>query len=169
MRSCRSGQSLKRGGRPPKKWRPRSTQRLLAGPARVGNFTSAAFTRPAGSPYKRALCCPDSSPMRSKQREESRMGSFVNPLKRDGSSDLPEKTAAIRLWTRQNLPLTEESAVTVSEFACAKPSCPNRQTVILVLSEDAPTKKMSIHKTIADVSEIDVFNACLELLRAWPS
>ena len=97
------------------------------------------------------------------------MSSPVNPLKQNRSSDLPEKAAAIKLWTRQNLPLTEEMVVSVSEFACAKPSCPNRQTVILVLSEDAPTKKMSIHKTIADVSENDVFDACLELLRDWPS
>jgi len=97
------------------------------------------------------------------------MSSFVNPFDRQGSSDLPERAAAIKLWTRQNLPLTEESVVSVSEFNCAKPSCPNRQTVILVMSEDAPTKKISIHKTIVDVSEADVFDACLELLRDWPS
>ena len=97
------------------------------------------------------------------------MSSPVNPLKQNRSSDLPEKAAAIQLWTRQNLPLTEEMVVSVSEFACAKPSCPNRQTVILVLSEDGATQKMSIHKTVADVSEADVFDACLELLRNWPS
>ena len=97
------------------------------------------------------------------------MSSFVNPFDRRGSIDLTEKVAAIKLWTRQNLPLTEESVVSVSEFACAKPNCPNRQTVILVMSEDAPTQKMSIHKTVADVSEADVFDACLELLRDWPS
>jgi hypothetical protein len=101
--------------------------------------------------------------------EESCMNSFDNPLSRRKGSDLPEKAAAIKLWTRQNLPLTEEMVVSVSEFACAKPNCPNRQTVILVLSEDAPTQKMSIHKTVADISETDVFDACLELLRNWPS
>jgi hypothetical protein len=101
--------------------------------------------------------------------EESRMSSFVNPLDRRGSTDLPEKATAIRLWTRQNLPLTEESVVSVSEFACNKPTCPNRQTVILVMSQDGPTQKMSIHKTLADVCEADVFDACLELLRNWPS
>jgi len=97
------------------------------------------------------------------------MSSPVNPFNQHRSTDLPEKAAEIKLWTRQNLPLTEEMVVSVSEFACAKPNCPNRQTVILVLSEDAPTKKISIHKTIADVSETDVFDACLELLREWPS
>ena len=97
------------------------------------------------------------------------MSTFDNPLKRDSSIDRSEKAAAIKLWTRQNLPLTEETAVTVSEFNCAKPSCPNKQTVILVMSEDASTQKMSIHKTLADVCEADVFDACLELLRDWPS
>ena len=97
------------------------------------------------------------------------MSSFVNPLDRHKSIDLPERAAAIKLWTRQTLPLTEETAVSVSEFACAKPNCPNRQTVILVMSEDAPTQKMSIHKTVADVSEADVFDACLDLLRNSPS
>jgi hypothetical protein len=97
------------------------------------------------------------------------MSSPVNPFNQHKSSGLPEKAAEIKFWTRQNLPLTEESVVSVSEFACAKPSCPNRQTVILVMSEDAPTQKISIHKTIADVCETDVFDACLELLRNWPS
>jgi hypothetical protein len=36
-----------------------------------------------------------------------------------------------------------------------------------VMSEDAPTKKISIHKTIADICETDVFDACLDLLREW--
>src|ERR1700683_3980058 len=97
------------------------------------------------------------------------MSSPVNPLNQHRSIGLPEKAAAIKPWTRQSLPLTEESVVSVSEFACAKPSCPNRQTVILVMSEDAPTKKISIHKTIADVCETDVFDGCLDLLRDWPS
>ena len=97
------------------------------------------------------------------------MSSAVNPFNQHKSTGLPEKAAEIKLWTRQNLPLTEESVVSVSEFACAKPNCPNRQTVILVMSEDAPTKKMSIHKTIADICETDVFDACLDLLRNWPS
>ena len=97
------------------------------------------------------------------------MSSLDNPFNQRKGSDLPEKAAAIKLWTRQNLPLTDETVVSVSEFACAKPSCPNRQTVILVMSEDAPTQKISIHKTIEDVCETDVFDACLELLRDWPS
>jgi hypothetical protein len=101
--------------------------------------------------------------------EESRMSSSVNPFDRRGDANLPEKAATIKFWARQNLPLTDETVLSVSEFNCAKPNCPNRQTVILVMSEDGPTKKMSIHKTIADVSESDVFDACLDLLSEWPT
>jgi hypothetical protein len=149
---------------------------LIAVAATVGNFYFGAsrenqigICKTRGFSLKRVLCCPDPSPKRSKQMEESRMSSFVNPFDRHGSSDLPERAAAIKLWTRQNLPLTEETAVSVTEFACVKPSCPNRQTVILVLSEDMSTQKMSIHKAMADVCEADVFDACLELLRNWPA
>ena len=97
------------------------------------------------------------------------MSSLDNPFSRQRSVDYSEQVEAIKLWARQSLPLTEESVVSVSEFSCAKPSCPNRQTVILVMSENAPTQKMSIHKSIADVCEADVFDACLDLLRNWPS
>ena len=93
------------------------------------------------------------------------MSSVVDPE----SVSLPELAAAIKFWTRQILALTEESIVSVSEFACAKPTCPNQQTVILVMSQEAPTRKISIHKSIADVCEFDVLDACLDLLRNSPS
>ena len=97
------------------------------------------------------------------------MSSVVNPFERNRGSDQSEKSAVIKLWARQSLPLTEDMVLTVSEFACNKPTCPNRQTVILVMSEGGPTQKISIHKTMADIGEEDVFDACLELLRDWPN
>jgi hypothetical protein len=97
------------------------------------------------------------------------MNSVANPFSQYRRADLPERVQSIRFWTHQNLPLTEETIVSVSEFSCNKPTCPNRQTVIFVMAENAPTKKMSIHKSIADVCEADVFEACLDLLRDWPS
>ena len=96
------------------------------------------------------------------------MNSVANPFNQFRNVGLPERVSAIRSWTYQNLPLTEETIVSVSEFNCNKPTCPNRQTVILVMAENAPTKKMSIHKCLVDVSEADVFDACLDLLRDWP-
>jgi hypothetical protein len=93
------------------------------------------------------------------------MSTIANPFNQHRSSGLPETAAAIKLWTCQALALTDESIVSVSEFACAKPTCPNQQVVILVMSQGRPTRKISIHKSIADVSEFDVLDACLDLLR----
>ena len=90
------------------------------------------------------------------------MSSFVNPLSPQGSSDNPEMAAAIKLWTRQTLGLPEESVVSVSQFGCGRPGCNRQRITILVMSEGAPTRQISIHKSIADVNEIDIHNACLD-------
>jgi hypothetical protein len=88
------------------------------------------------------------------------MSSFDNPFSRERSVDRSEQVEAIKLWTRQILALTEESVVSVSQFGCAKPTCPRNMTIILLMSEEAPTRKISIHKSIVDVCESDVRDAC---------
>jgi hypothetical protein len=85
------------------------------------------------------------------------------------SVGLPERAAAIKFWTRQAFALTDEFIVSVSEFACGKPTCPNQHTVIMVMSQDGPAKKIVINKTIADIHEFDVLDACLDLLRNAPA
>jgi hypothetical protein len=96
--------------------------------------------------------------------EESRMSSSV-----DESVSLPEMAAAIKFWTRQALALPDEFIVSVSEFACGKPTCPNQHTAIIVMSQEGPQRKISIHKPIADIREFDVLDACLDLLRNSPA
>ena len=90
------------------------------------------------------------------------MSSFVNPLSPQGGSDDPDRAAAIKLWTRQTLALGEETTVSISQFGCGRPGCNRQRTTILVMSEGAPTRQISIHKSIADVNEIDVRDACLD-------
>ena len=85
------------------------------------------------------------------------------------SLSLPERAAAIKFWTSQALALTDEYIVSVSEFACGKPTCPNQHTAIMVMSEEGPMRKISIHKPIADICEFDVLDACLDLLRESPA
>jgi hypothetical protein len=92
------------------------------------------------------------------------MSAFDNPFNRDNSIDRSEQVEAIKLWTRQNLALTEESVVSVSQFGCAKPTCPRNLTIILLLSQEAPTRKISIHKSIVDVCESDVRDACVDFV-----
>jgi hypothetical protein len=89
------------------------------------------------------------------------MSSVVDPE----SVSLPEMAAAIKFWTRQALALTDDEIVSVSEFNCGKPTCPNRHTAIMVMSQEGPTRKISIHKPVADICEFDVLDACLDLLR----
>ena len=87
----------------------------------------------------------------------------------DESVSLPQMAAAIKFWTRQALALPEDQIVSVSEFACGKPTCPNQHTAIMVMSQEGLTKKISIHKPIADICEFDVLDACLDLLRKSPA
>ena len=93
------------------------------------------------------------------------MSSVIDP----GSISLPEREAAIKIWTRQTLALSDEFIVSVSEFSCGKPTCPNQHTAIMVMSQEGPARKISIHKPVADICEFDVLDACLEMLRNSPA
>lgn len=87
----------------------------------------------------------------------------------DERVSLPETAAAIKFWTRQVLALSDEFIVSVSEFNCGKPTCPNLHTVIMVMSQEGPAKKIVINKPVADIYEFDVLDACLDLLRNSPA
>lgn len=93
----------------------------------------------------------------------------MNAVADSESVSLPERAAAIKFWTRQTLALGDEFIVSVSEFSCGKPTCPNQHTAIMVMSQEGPARKISIHKPIANISEFDVLDACLELLRNSPA
>jgi hypothetical protein len=94
---------------------------------------------------------------------------FDNPLNRQRGADHSERVEAIKLWTRQTLALTEDSTVSVSQFGCAKPTCPRNLTAILVMSQATPPRKITIHKSIVDVCEEDVVDAWSDLLQNSPS
>jgi hypothetical protein len=95
--------------------------------------------------------------------------SLGNPFKRDRGADHSERVEAIKLWTRQALMLTDEWTVSVSQFGCAKPTCPRNLTAIMVLSEKTPPSKVTMHKSIVDVCEDDVVDAWMKLLESPPS
>jgi len=81
------------------------------------------------------------------------------------SIDLSERAAAIKFWARQILSLPDEEIVTVSEFNCGKPTCPNLHTVVMVMSQEKPPRKMVVNKPLADISEFDVLEAYSDSLR----
>ncbi len=81
------------------------------------------------------------------------------------SIGLPERTAAIQSLAGQVLTLAPDQIISVSEFNCGKPTCPNIHTVIMVMSQDGPQKKIVINKPIVDIVEFDVLDACMDSLR----
>jgi hypothetical protein len=95
--------------------------------------------------------------------EESCMSSFDNPFGRQKLPGHDARVAEIILWARQSLSLAEEATVSVNEFGCQKPNCPRNRTTILVMSEEAPTRNFFIHKSILEVNESDVVDACVSV------
>ena len=80
------------------------------------------------------------------------MNSFVNPLKRRSSGAIFAYASAIKAWVRQALGLDQEVVISVNEIACARPGCPPRETVVLVLRAGSPVR-LNIHKAVADVTD----------------
>ena len=85
------------------------------------------------------------------------------------STELSDRAAAIKFWTRQTLSLPDDQIVSVSEFFCGKPTCANQHTAIMVMSQQGLVRKISLTKRIADIQEFDVLDACLEALRESPA
>lgn len=86
------------------------------------------------------------------------MTSFVNPLKPRSTPAYAAALARIRAWTSAQLP-PGDPIISVTELACAEPGCPPRETVILVMWDDASAWKLRIHKSMADVTDDDVRGA----------
>lgn len=68
------------------------------------------------------------------------MHSFIPPLPGEASASAPDPThtVAIKRWTREQLRLPDEVAVSVTETACVDPGCPLLETVVTVF--DGPGK-----------------------------
>jgi hypothetical protein len=60
----------------------------------------------------------------------------------------------IKSWVRSGLHVSDDTPITVTELACADPSCPIRETVILVLTE--PARQWKIGKPLIYVRKYDV-------------
>lgn len=87
----------------------------------------------------------------------------------DESAGLSEMAGAIKFWARQALALPDDQIVSVSEFNCGKPTCPNIHTVIMVMSQQGPGMKIVVNKPVADIHEFDVLDACMDALRESPA
>jgi hypothetical protein len=68
----------------------------------------------------------------------------------------PGRAAGIRRWAEVAFALGEDDSVMVTELRCREPGCPPLETVIALLGAGSPTRRHTIHKPMADVTEEDV-------------
>lgn len=85
----------------------------------------------------------------------SRLGAFMR-----GAFGLPkrdrEAVGRVKALARAAGSFPPETAFAVNEIACADPSCPGIETVILVMEPGVKTRAFKIPKPLDDVTEQDV-------------
>lgn len=67
-----------------------------------------------------------------------------------------EKILQIQSWVRDCMRLDEETIVMVSELRCSEPDCPPLETVIAVLDGPRERRQFKFHKTIAEITSMDI-------------
>jgi hypothetical protein len=81
---------------------------------------------------------------------------LFNPFAPRDSAVNAVASARIKDWTRAALGLDDGARVLVHELACSRPNCPPRETVILVVPVDAPPFKIALHKTMQELTEVEL-------------
>ena len=67
-----------------------------------------------------------------------------------------EQIRQIQSWVKDRLELDEEAIVMVSELRCSEPGCPPLETMIAVLDGPGQRRQFKFHKTIAEITSIDI-------------
>jgi hypothetical protein len=62
----------------------------------------------------------------------------------------------VKAWTRERFHLSEDTAILVSELACAVPGCPPIETVVAFWTEGELRRHFKIFKPVAEVAEDDL-------------
>lgn len=85
------------------------------------------------------------------------MNRFANFL-RSGFAAKPEAEAVqrVKAWVTAALDAHRDTALAVNEIACADPSCPGIETVILIMEPGRKTRACKVQKPIEEVTEEDV-------------
>ena len=78
-----------------------------------------------------------------------------------GPPDRDRATASrrVREWSRVILEATDDETVVVSELRCTEPECPPVETMIALLRSGTEPRKVTIHKPVSEVTELDVRSA----------
>ena len=67
----------------------------------------------------------------------------------------------IKATLRETLQLPEDDIVTVAELMCLEENCNPIETVIGLLSSNAPQRQFKVHKAIGDLDSEDLMQVCI--------
>ncbi len=62
----------------------------------------------------------------------------------------------VKNWAYQILDINPEIPISINQLQCHEPDCPPMETVIAVMT--SPPQQYKIHKSIAEITEIDINN-----------
>ncbi|HTV35186.1 MAG TPA: nitrate reductase [Xanthobacteraceae bacterium] len=79
------------------------------------------------------------------------MSGFVNPLARKRAPGYPEAIDRLKAATREQLHLSDDVVVCVTELACREPGCPDVETIIAVLTAGKKPRTVRFHKRIIEI------------------
>jgi hypothetical protein len=72
------------------------------------------------------------------------------------NANLKATADRVKIWARETLSLSDDTAVTVSEINCHDPGCPGVETVILVMTPNAKTRMIRIARPLVEVRLVDL-------------
>jgi len=82
------------------------------------------------------------------------MHSFVPPTDGTAIGIDPSHTEAIKRWTAEILRLPDDAVVTVQEVACADPGCPLVESQVIVLADQAPSRRWRFTRPRAAITRL---------------
>ena len=66
------------------------------------------------------------------------------------------RAGSVKAWVIEGLGLNDSDLVTIAELMCHEPDCPPIETLISVHDIDGNRRDWRIHKSIADITKIDM-------------
>jgi hypothetical protein len=84
---------------------------------------------------------------------------FVNPLARRRKAGYPEATERLEANTRELLQLSDDVVVSIYEFACCGPGCPDVETIVAVRSAKRKPQVARVQKRIPEITMADLATA----------
>jgi hypothetical protein len=84
------------------------------------------------------------------------MNGFVNPLARRRVPGYPEAIDRLKAATREQLHLSDDVVVSVTELACREPGCPDVETIVAILTADKKPRTVRFHKRIVEIDQSEL-------------